>query len=381
MMNPSEILDPTEGCILLVDDQPEQIDIIKSVLEHYFIVKVAIHGELVSQICRAGVIDLILLDVMMPGMGGYEICRQLKSNPETRAIPVIFLTNRESQEDEAVGLNLGAVDFIRKPSSPSVVLSRCRNTIALQRVKEQLRQKIEELQQALQHSRQTMKIQEDIERITRHDLKGPLSTIIGYPELLLEDDNLTEQQRIYIKNIERSGYILLEMINRSLDLFKMENGTYNLKAEKIDLLIILERIVSDLGVHSGAKRVDIFIKELDCLDTSAPFHIVGEKMLCYPLFYNLLLNAIEASCDNGKIGIYLTTQDGYGIIRITNSGEVPHAIKEHFFDKYVTSGKEGGTGLGTYSAWLAARTQGGRIELDGNQPGETSLIVYLPAHE
>ncbi|MBF0212764.1 MAG: hybrid sensor histidine kinase/response regulator [Magnetococcales bacterium] len=379
MMNPSEILEPTEGSILLVDDQPEQIDIIKSALEQSFIVKVAIHGKFVSQICRAGVIDLILMDVMMPGMSGYEICRQLKNNPETRAIPVIFLTSRDSTDDEAVGLKLGAVDFIRKPSSPSVVLSRCRNTIAHRRAKEALHQKNEELQQALQHSHHAMKIREDMESISRHDLKGPLSTIIGYPELLLEDDNLTEQQRSYIKSMERSGYTLLEMINRSLDLFKMENGTYILKPEKIDLLVILERIVGDLGIHSGPKRVSIFIEFPEGCDSLESFPIVGEKMLCYSLFYNLILNAIEASCDDGKVGTYLTTQNGNGIIRITNPGEVPQAILEHFFDKYVTSGKEGGTGLGTYSAWLAAKTQGGRIELDTSHSGETSVIVTLPS--
>ncbi|MBF0126982.1 MAG: hybrid sensor histidine kinase/response regulator [Magnetococcales bacterium] len=378
MMNPSEILESTEGGLLLVDDQPEQIDIIKSALEQHFVVKVAIQGKFVSQICRRGGIDLILLDVMMPGMSGYEICRQLKNNPETREIPVIFLTSRESQDEEAVGLKLGAVDYIRKPSSPSVVLSRCRNTIVHQRVKVALRQKNEELQQALQDSRQAIKIREDMERISRHDLKGPLATIIGYPELLLEADNLTAQQRTYIKSMERSGYTLLEMINRSLDLFKMENGTYTLQPGKIDLLAILERIVGDLGTHSGPKGVNVLIEDRAHPDTLVPCHVVGEKMLCYSLFYNLLLNAIEASCDHGTVGIHSTIHGGCGMIRITNPGEVPHAIREHFFDKYVTSGKEGGSGLGTYSAWLAVKTQGGRIELDMSRSGETSVIVTLP---
>ncbi len=376
--NPSDILKPMEGSILLVDDQPEQIDIIKSALEQNFIVKVAVKSKLVFQICRAGVIDLILLDVMMPDMNGYEICRQLKSNPATRDIPVIFLTSKDTQNDESMGLQLGAVDFIRKPSSPAVVLTRCRNTITHLQAKGELSRKNEELKQTLEELKHAMEIREDMERISRHDLKGPLSSIIGFPELVLEGDNLTEQQRKFIKRIEQSGYTLLEMINRSLDLFKMENGTYILQPEKVDLLIILKKIVDDLGIKSAHKEVQIDIVGEEGSDNLESFLIVGEKMLCYSLFYNLILNAVDASCKKGKVDIHLTTDGGFRTIQIINPGEVPHAIREHFFDKYITSGKKDGTGLGTYSAWLAAKTQGGKIDLDMSQSGETSVMVTLP---
>ncbi|MBF0461829.1 MAG: response regulator [Magnetococcales bacterium] len=377
--NPSEMVQAKEGSVLLVDDQPEQIDIIKSALEQYFVIKVSVKGKLVFQVCRAGVIDLILLDVMMPGMNGYEICRQLKNNPATREIPVIFLTGKDSQYDEAVGLQLGAVDFIRKPSSPSVVLTRCRNTIAHQRAKMALRQKNGELQQALEELQQTMRIREDMERISRHDLKGPLSSIIGVPELLLEDGNLTEQQRKLLKMVEKSGYTLLEMINRSLDLFKMENGTYHAQLEAIDLSPILQRIADDLGSRIDRQGISIVLGDANLATLPGPFLIMGEKMLCYPLFYNLALNAVEASCQNGQVAIRMATDGAFSTVRITNAGEVPETIRAHFFDKYVTSGKEGGTGLGTYSALLAARTQGGRIELDTSQAGATSVLVTLPS--
>ncbi|MEO5349299.1 MAG: hybrid sensor histidine kinase/response regulator [Magnetococcus sp. YQC-3] len=376
--NPSETIEPMEGSILLVDDQPEQIDIIKAVLEQHFIVKVAVKGNLVFQICRAGAIDLILLDVMMPDMSGYEICRQLKSNPATRDIPVIFLTNRDTQNDEAMGLQLGATDFIRKPSCPAVVLTRCRNTISHQRAKIALNQKNDELQRSLVEIKSVLKIREDIERISRHDLKGPLSSIIGFPEILLENNNLTEQQKKYIKMIEQSGYMLLEMINRSLDLFKMENGTYILQPENFDLSIILKKIVDDLQSKAVCKGVHIDIQQSESSDNFEVFFVVGEKMLCYPLFYNLILNAVEASCKNGRVTIHLAVHSGVGNIRISNPGEVPHAIREHFFNKYVTSGKEDGTGLGTYSAWLAAKTQGGKIDLDTSQSDKTSVMVTLP---
>ncbi|MBF0459918.1 MAG: response regulator [Magnetococcales bacterium] len=359
------------GTILLVDDQPEQIKVIRAALDPQFLVKVAIRGEQVLPIALAGDIDLILLDVLMPEMDGYSVCQQLKRHPATCKIPVIFLTCRESQDDESLGLELGAVDFIRKPSSPAVLVARCSNTIAYQRAKEDLRQKNEELRQALH-------IREDVERMSRHDIKGPLSAILGLPEILLADGTHTEGQQALLKLIEKSGYIILDIVNRSLDLFKMENGTYQLQPEKFDLLEVLTHIVGDLEKRIRAKGIHISLTDAAQGNNMASFFVVGEKMLCYPLFYNLILNAVEASCDQGHISISLATDAGFGIIRMTNPGEVPGAIRSQFFDKYVTFGKADGTGLGTYSAWLAAKSQGGRIELDTSQPGETSVTVLLP---
>ena len=366
-----------QGIILLVDDQPEHIIMFRAVLDPHFFLRIAIRGELVLQIALAGGIDLILLDVVMPGMNGYEVCQELKQHPATREIPVVLLTCKESQDHEAYGLSVGAVDFIRKPSAPEILLARCFNTIAYQRAKEDLCRKNDELQQALKELKQALKIREDVERISQHDLKGPLSAILGVPEVLLADGNCTSGQKALLKLIERSGYNMLSMINKSLDLLKMENGTYQIYSEKFDLLEILKRMVGDLGKLIGSKEINISI-DSDYSDGLGSFFVVGEKILSYQLFYNLMLNAIEASCGHGHIRIHLTSGDEFGMIRITNPGEVPFAIRHNFFDKYVTSGKVGGTGLGTYSAWLSAKTQGGKIELDASQPGETSVIVTLP---
>ncbi|MEO5327314.1 MAG: response regulator [Magnetococcus sp. THC-1_WYH] len=358
------------GVILLVDDQPESIHVVKAALDKHFILKIATRGELALKIAALGGIDLILLDVVMPGMDGYEVCRRLKADVQTQDIPIIFLTSKDNQEDEMVGLRLGADDFIRKPSNPSIVLLRCINIVTYQRTKSELAQRNHELQQSLI-------VRENIERLARHDLKGPLTGIIGVPQILLEADNLTEGQKSILKMMEKSGYAMLEMINRSLDLFKMENGSYLLNPERFDLLEILERIAADLKRSAATKGVTIQIVPPD----GGPCEVVGEKMLCYPMFFNLILNAIEASNHNDIVVVHWSSGFGGKSVRITNSGEVPQAIRERFFDKYVTSGKRNGTGLGTYSAWLSARTQHGEIALDSSQPGKTSVVVTLPFSE
>lgn len=117
--------------ILIVDDSPENIDILGSILKD-FKKSVAINGELALKIANGkNKPDLILLDIMMPGMDGFEVCRRLKANPDSKNIPVIFITGKNSVEDETLGLELGAMDFIPKPISPPVVLARVKNQLEL----------------------------------------------------------------------------------------------------------------------------------------------------------------------------------------------------------------------------------------------------------
>ncbi|WP_130470250.1 hybrid sensor histidine kinase/response regulator [Candidatus Magnetaquicoccus inordinatus] len=355
-----------KGTILLVEDQPEHIDVVKAALDAHFTVKIATHGELGLRLAKHPPIDLILLDIMMPGMDGFEVCRQLKADPATAEIPVVFLTAKQNYDDETYGLSLGAMDFIRKPSNPAVILARVTNLVELHRVKKELLQRNEELLH-------TLHIREDMDNLARHDLKGPLVGILGLPELLLADRNLSEEQRTMIQVIETNGFTMLEMINRSLDLYKMESGQYPLQREQFDLLGVLKRVVLDLQRHTSTLHIQIHTPQ-----SESPLLVCGERLLCYSLFHNLLLNAVQAAGNYQNVTVQLLqTQTEIRII-IRNPGEVPIAIRERFFEKYVTAGKQGGTGLGTYSAWLAAKTQGGSIALDCQQAGETTIIVTLP---
>jgi putative two-component system response regulator len=118
--------------ILIVDDTPENIDLLTEVLDPYYLTKVALNGEKALKIMAGEVKpDLILLDIMMPGISGYDVCQRLKRNSDTHGIPIIFVTAMNEMEDEKKGLELGAVDYITKPISPSIVLARVRTHLAL----------------------------------------------------------------------------------------------------------------------------------------------------------------------------------------------------------------------------------------------------------
>ncbi len=140
--------------VLVVDDTPENIDVLSGLLRPEYRVKAAPNGQRALQVARAQPQpDLILLDVMMPGMDGYQVCRELKADPRTHHIPVIFVTARNEVEDEEKGLSLGAVDYITKPISPPIVLARVRTQLALYDQNRQLERRVRERTEELLETR------------------------------------------------------------------------------------------------------------------------------------------------------------------------------------------------------------------------------------
>lgn len=139
--------------VLVVDDTPENIDVLVGILKSHYQVKAAINGEMALKIVRNSMPDLILLDIMMPGIDGYEVCRRLKEDHTTRHIPVIFITAKIGIQDEIQGLELGAVDYIPKPISPPVVEARVKTHLALANQNRELDRKVQAQTRQLNETR------------------------------------------------------------------------------------------------------------------------------------------------------------------------------------------------------------------------------------
>ena len=225
------------------------------------------------------------------------------------------------------------------------------------------------------------KLKEDTERIIRHDLKNPLNGILGYSQLLLFEDNVSpSNQREWITSIYESGADMLDMLENSLDLFKMEEGSYQLNPKEFDLIKLIEKLDTELIILQEKKSLlTIYQLNDQFLAWDQSYPIVGEVNLLKSLFANLIKNAIEASPAERKITININDKNkDYHEITIHNWGVVPESIHETLFDRYVTSGKKDGTGLGTYSARLIARTHGGDINFSSSEEKGTELKVLLP---
>ncbi|MBF0480871.1 MAG: GAF domain-containing protein [Desulfovibrionaceae bacterium] len=233
------------------------------------------------------------------------------------------------------------------------------------------------------------RLREDVERMTRHDLKSPLAAVIGLPEALLADASMSEDNKELLRTIHDAGVKMLTMINSSLDLYKMEAGTYKLKAVPVNVVSVLSSVIADLEDLAMSKRARVRIVREGAGDPGppdAPFYLLGEELLFFSLFANLIKNALEASPKGGEVRIRLVPGRAapiapapMALVAIANQGQVPQDMLGRFFDKYATSGKDGGTGLGTYSAKLIATNLGGEIEFTSDAQNGTEVLLRLPA--
>ena len=227
-------------------------------------------------------------------------------------------------------------------------------------IRQQQRQReldAEELKRQNEALADNARLREDMERMSRHDLKTPLNSIIGVSRLLRDDAGLATEHRELLSIAERAGYRMLEMVNLSLDLSRMELGTYAFRPQAVDLADVMGRVLLDLQGLAGPAGVQVREDGKD-----APVYARAEELLCYSVLANVLKNAIEATPHGGTVTVRLQAGDPLRVC-VRNPGRVAEEVVQRFFDKYVTAGKSGGTGLGTYSARLMARVQAGDLEM------------------
>ncbi len=223
------------------------------------------------------------------------------------------------------------------------------------------------------------RLREEVERFTRHDMKTPLIGIAGFADLLLAGDNLTDKQREYLGYIKTSGEKLLDFMQKSLDLFRMEQRAYELNPVRFDFSRCLRRIL--LNLRGVALSKDLNVRTL-CDGRPAgpetPIPMYGEEGHLENLFANLVKNAMEASPKGAAVTIAVTGNAGVKEIVIHNQGAIPKKIRDDFFGRYVTCGKCGGAGLGAYIARLIARNHNGDVAMRTSEAEGTFLTVTLP---
>ncbi|MBF0228135.1 MAG: PAS domain S-box protein [Desulfamplus sp.] len=271
--------------------------------------------------------------------------------------------------------------------------------------------------------RQAQEIKEDVERIMRHDLKSPLNAIIGFPKVMIEDKNLTDSQRKYLKIIMNAGQNMLDLINLSLTIYQVEMGKYKYLKTQFNLLSVIRQCISNntslcsnkdvqikllinrqsdklaipisptrrlpngevdnnysLPLGRGGEGQNNYLESYNISDGLIELEKMlfnGDRLLAFSVFSNIIINAVEASPINETVNIVIEYSNNLAKIMVHNKGVVPLNIRERFFDKYVTSGKPKGTGLGTYSAKLLAKIQGWDIDMKTSEEDGTALIITI----
>ncbi|MBF0131816.1 MAG: response regulator [Magnetococcales bacterium] len=299
--------DPVKkSMVLIVDDMPNNIRTLAEILSDEYQVLVATNGPDALNIIASEEIAVVLLDVMMPEMDGYEVCKRIKGSPTGRTIPVIFVTALNEKLDEAHALSLGGIDFITKPVHAAVVRARVRNHLAMAEMMRTL-----ELQKTQLEESSSFK--EEVTHIYQTDLRGPLDHIVSMINMLAWNTNLTKQQEELVLPILRYTYKLSNLINFSIELHKISRGQYLCKLTHFDILAL----VDDFKIIEGdfLKKKDFSITIL--LDNvprqeSSVFKVQGDVRLCYSVINAILMNISSASDpgDGVKISLGSIDRDG-----------------------------------------------------------------------
>lgn len=251
---------------------------------------------------------------------------------------------------------------------------RVQAELSLLRWHEQVREQARQLEEQNTRLREAMRMREEVERIARHDLKTPLASIASVPRMLREGGRFGPREEELLAMVEHGALRVLSMVNLSLDLYRMEEGSYRLRPQPVDIAQVARTVARELHGHADTKRVSLHLDL--ALDAPAAR---GEDLLCYSTVANLMKNAVEAAPDGSTVRITVRERDGRVELELHNQGVVPEPVRATFFEKYATHGKAGGTGLGAYSARLMARVQGGDLRMATAADAGTTLTLVLPA--
>ena len=232
---------------------------------------------------------------------------------------------------------------------------------------------VTEQKRAEEELKASVRLREEVERISRHDLKTPINSVIAVSRMLRENSRLSPEDAQLLATVERAGYRILNMVNLSLDLFRMEQGVYQFRPQPVDLDEVAAKVCTDLQGQAASKNVQVVVKR------KARVVAHAEELLCYSILANLLKNAIEAAPEDTLVTLTLEQDDERAVVHIHNLGSVPDEVRARFFQKYATAGKGAGLGLGAYSAQLLARVQGGKLTLNSSPDEGTTLSVRLQA--
>lgn len=357
--------------LLVVDDLPDNLSLIAGLFREDYRVRVAQDGSTALAICTSDdPPDLLLLDVMMPNMDGFELASQLRGHPQASRIPLIFITAMDEPEARRKAMELGAVEFVGKPVEPALLRLQVSNLL---RHVERHCQVQAEYDDLLDLAR----LRDDVEQIVRHDLKAPLSGILGLARSLLEGGNLLPGQEHMLRLLEDSSQQVLSMIDLSAVLHRIETGSFELQPSAVALPAMLAGMVeaARMTYQSKALVIELDLPEPTCSETLSA---LGERRLCYSLLNNLLKNACEAAPEGSRVRVQLRAGEQLNVV-MENQPAVPPDFRPHFFDKYSSLGKKNGSGLGTYSARQLALAQGGSLELQVDDARNTTrLLLSLP---
>jgi signal transduction histidine kinase len=383
------------GLILIVDDTPANLDALSTVLSDVgYEIAIATSGEKALQLLQRRSPDLILLDVRMPGIDGFETCDRIKANPKTCDIPIVFMTSLIDINNKIKGFSCGAVDYISKPFQEQEILARVKTHIQLRLLTQNLEQQVAQQTASLRTANEALANANISKRsflsTMSKEIRTPIDDILRLIEQL-QDKNagtLNVQQVDDLAKIERNGTHLLSLINNTLKLANIESGQLKLERDQIDIEDLCRSCL--VAIQALADRKNIKLK-LD-IEPDLPQLLIDERHI-RQVILNLLNNAVKFTTA-GSVTLcltkgILTDSENISCIRIaiadTGIGIAPENIEQLFqpfvqFSNLLGDQPEG-NGLGLILAQQIVELHSGQISVYSMENVGSCFTIELPTHE
>ena len=362
--------------ILMVDDNPANLQVLTSMLKQSgWRPRPVTSGQLGLQAARKEPPDLILLDVNMPEMNGYEVCKQLKADARLADIPVIFVSALGETMDKVRGFSVGGVDYITKPFQLDEVKARVTTHLELRRQRRELQASYEKL-------RESERLRDSLVHMIVHDLRSPLTAISAYLELFGQaaKEKLGAETQEDIANAFHAIRNMIRMINGILDVSKMEAQMMKLDLRECDLVQVVGQTLDDLESLVGARR-------LAFERPAAPAGVLADHEIVLRIVQNLLANALRFTPADGEVRVGVAVEAEHMRVFVADTGPgIPPDFRESIFDKFVQVDgsalpRNRSTGLGLAFCKMAVEAHGGRIGVDSELGKGSNFWFTLPRRE
>ncbi|MBF0451069.1 MAG: response regulator [Candidatus Magnetomorum sp.] len=342
--------------VLIIDDDPLNLEILEEILSEKYTVHTESSGEDAIRVLPEFNPDLLLLDIMMPGIDGYEVCRRIRSMNRYSMLKIILVSGKAMLDERLEGYEAGADDYITKPFVDEELEAKVRVFLRLKRS--------EEIDQ----------IKGDLLRVFSHETRTPLNGILLSTELLRSDDSMGDEAKAYIQVIEDSGRRLLEFVKKTTLLCDIKNG------------LTLEKNINSLDAYLQmaikAVRKDAKARNIKIQSNSVDVQMTADWRMLVKVFIFVIENAVKFSPPDGQVVIKTTVLDTSCEIRITDQGK---GIEPEWMDKIFNEfavrdvmHHQKGLGLSLAISKYLVEMHNGTIHAESEKSSKTSFIIRLP---